>query len=103
MRAAVDRLAPDGAALGPAEALTPERALALFTSPADAPGAPPRRIVPGVPADLCLLDRPWSAARRQLESKHVVATWCEGRVAWSAQGFAASSDAPDPAIPSPPC
>jgi predicted amidohydrolase YtcJ len=79
MRAAVDRIAPDGAPLGPDETLTPERALALFTSPADAPGAAPRRIEPGSPADLCLLDRPWSAARRQLESKHVVATWCDGQ------------------------
>jgi predicted amidohydrolase YtcJ len=80
MRAAVDRLAPDGLALGIAESLSPERALALFTSPADAPGAPARRVAPGAPADLCLLDRPWAAARRQLECKHVVATWCDGRL-----------------------
>jgi len=81
MRAAVDRLAPDGAPLGANESLTPERALALFTTPADAPGGAARRIEPGASADLCLLDRPWSAARRQLESKHVVATWCDGKEA----------------------
>jgi len=81
MRAAVDRMAPDGAPLGADETLTPERALALFTGPADSPGGAPRRIEPGAPADLCLLDRPWSAARRQLESKHVVATWCDGKEA----------------------
>jgi predicted amidohydrolase YtcJ len=80
MRAAVERTTAAGAVLGPQEALTPERALALFTSPPEAPGASPRRLVPGAPADLCLLDRPWAAARRQLESKQVVATWCEGRL-----------------------
>jgi predicted amidohydrolase YtcJ len=80
MRAAVDRTTAAGALLGPQEALSPERALALFTSPPEAPGAPARRLSPGAPADLCLLDRPWQAARRSLESKHVVATWCEGRL-----------------------
>src|SRR4029453_314195 len=103
MRAAVDRMAPDGAPLGADESLSPERALALFTSPAEAPGAAPRRIEPGAPADLCLLDRPWSAARRQLESKHVVATWCDGNLAWSAAGLSASSSAGVAAIPWEPC
>jgi predicted amidohydrolase YtcJ len=103
MRAAVDRLAPDGAALGPAEALTPERALALFTSPADAPGAGARRIEPGAPADLCLLDLPWAAARRQLESKHVVATWCDGRLAWAAARLPRSGDREAATIPSRAC
>lgn len=84
MRAAVDRTTAQGAVLGPQEALDPERALALFTSPPEAPGAPARRLVPGAPADLCLLDRPWAAARRQLESKPVVATWCAGRLAAAA-------------------
>ncbi|HEX5067834.1 MAG TPA: metal-dependent hydrolase, partial [Myxococcota bacterium] len=83
--------------------LTPERALALFTTPADAPGAAPRRIAPGAPADLCLLDRPWSAARRQLESKHVVATWCEGRLIGSAAGMRTSSSVGVAAIPWEPC
>ncbi|HXK25662.1 MAG TPA: amidohydrolase family protein [Myxococcota bacterium] len=104
MRAAVDRLAPDGQPLGANEALSPERALALFTTPAESPGGAPRRIVRGAPADLCLLDRPWSAARRQLESRHVVATWCDGRLAWSADhGFARSCDSAGRAIPSAPC
>jgi predicted amidohydrolase YtcJ len=84
LRAAVDRTTAQGAVLGPQEALDPEQALALFTSPLEAPGAPPRRLVPGAPADLCLLDRPWAAARRQLESKLVVATWCAGRLAAAA-------------------
>lgn len=104
MRAAVDRLAPDGLPLGADEALSPERALALFTTPAESPGGAPRRIEPGACADLCLLDRSWSAARRQLESSHVVATWCDGCLVWSGgRGFAHSCDLAGLAIPSTPC
>jgi predicted amidohydrolase YtcJ len=58
MAAAVER--------DPAEALRPERALALFLSPLDDPGGPPRRLEPGAPAELCVLDRPWADARRDL-------------------------------------
>jgi len=76
--AAVDRVAPDGEPLAASEALTPERALALFTSPPTAPGGPPRRVEPGAPADLVLLDRPWHAARTRLASQLVRATWCDG-------------------------
>jgi predicted amidohydrolase YtcJ len=102
MRAAVDRRAPDGTPLGAGEALTPEQALALFTGAAA--GGPPRRVEPGVPADLCLLGCPWSAARRQLERSQVVATWCDGRLAWSAADAAeASSDSSQRAITSHAC
>jgi predicted amidohydrolase YtcJ len=82
MRAAVDRRTRAGAVLGPDETLTPERALALFTSPAAAPGDPPRTIAAGSPADLCLLDRPWSAARSALSSELVAATIGGGRILW---------------------
>jgi predicted amidohydrolase YtcJ len=80
MRAAVLRRCESGAVLGAEEALSPERALALFTSPADAPGGAPRPLAPGVPADLCLLDRPWSEARRSLDSGLVAATLVAGCV-----------------------
>jgi len=79
MRAAVERRSRGGLALGPDEALTPERALALFTTSAQAPGGPPRRVDVGAPADLCLLDAPWAVARRELASRGVRATWCAGR------------------------
>jgi predicted amidohydrolase YtcJ len=82
MRAAVERRSESGALLGAEESLAPERALALFTSPADAPGAAPRAIAPGAPADLCLLDRPWSAARRALDSAAVAATLVAGRLVY---------------------
>ncbi len=80
MRAAVDRRTESGIRLGPAERLSPEQALALFTSPPEAPGAAPRSLAVGSPADLCLLDRPWSAARGGLSSAHVAATLRTGSV-----------------------
>ena len=82
MRAAVDRCSAGGLKLGAGEALSPERALALFTSPPDAPGGPSRRIEVAASADLCLLDRPWSAARQSLASDQVAATLRRGRLIW---------------------
>ena len=80
MRAAVERRTEAGARLGPDEALSPERALALFTSPARAPGGPPRRVEPGAAADLCLLDRPWAAARNALDARCVAAALVAGEL-----------------------
>jgi predicted amidohydrolase YtcJ len=80
MRAAVDRSAASGALLSPEEALTPEQALALFTSPLDRPGDECIRLVPGVLADLCLLDRPWSRMRDQLDGACVRASIVGGRL-----------------------
>ena len=82
MAAAVDRRSAGGLELAGDEALTPERALALFTSPAQAPGASAREIAVGASADLCLLDRPWSAARQSLASDQVAATLRQGRLTW---------------------
>jgi predicted amidohydrolase YtcJ len=65
MAAAVDR---DG------EAVTPEQALGLFLAPLDDPGGPPRRVRPGGPADLCVLDRPWADARADLSAVAVTHT-----------------------------
>ena len=82
MRSAVDRRTEAGASIGAEEALTPERALALFTSPPERPGAAPRSIQAGAPADLCLLDRPWSRAREELSSGLIVAALRDGSVIW---------------------
>lgn len=79
MRAAVERSTRRGRVMGEQEALAPERALALFTTPSDAPGGAPRRVEVGALADLCLLTRPWSEARRDLSSRQVRITFCEGR------------------------
>lgn len=79
MTAAVNRGTAGGAVIGAAEALTPEEALALHLSdPLDLTRQ--RRVAPGVPADLCLLDRPWSAARERLSATDVAATWISGRL-----------------------
>ena len=61
--AAVSRRTARGRMLGSGEALSPEQALALFTSSADAPGRRWPRLQPGEPADLCLLPAPWQALR----------------------------------------
>jgi predicted amidohydrolase YtcJ len=84
MQAAVDRRSEAGAVLGPGEGLSPERALALFTTSPEAPGGAPRRLEVGAPADLCLLDRPWARARERLERAAVRATLAAGRVIWRA-------------------
>ncbi|HEX2485312.1 MAG TPA: amidohydrolase family protein [Myxococcota bacterium] len=78
MQAAVDRRSRSGLVLGADEALTPERALALFTTAPDDPGGAPRRVAAGAPADLCLLDRPWKQARDRLDAGDVAGTWCAG-------------------------
>lgn len=85
MRAAVDRRSAGGNTLCVDEALSPEESLALFTSSPDAPGGPPRRIEVGVPADLCLLDRPWSQARRVLSRAAVHATLIGGALVHRAE------------------
>lgn len=79
MRAAVSRRTVTGALVGPDEALTPDQALALYL------GDPltletERWIEPGAPADLCLLDRPWSAARSRLLADDVRTTIIGGSI-----------------------
>ena len=53
-------------------------ALRLYLAdPADF--AKQRRIVPGAPADLVLLDRAWVSARERLASTDVRAVWIAGQ------------------------
>jgi predicted amidohydrolase YtcJ len=79
MRAAMSRQTREGVVMGGQEALTPEAALALFL--ADAEDLPiERRIAPGAPADLCLLDRPWNQARDRLLADNVRATLVGGAI-----------------------
>ena len=78
MRAAVDRRSRAGIALGQAEQLSPEQALALFTSAADDPGGASRTIAVGEVADLCLLNCTWQEARLRLCSADVRATLRDG-------------------------
>lgn len=79
MAAAVARRTHEDQVIGPGEALTPEAALQLYLAdPLDL--ARQRRIAPGEPADLCLLDRPWPAARESLAAEAVRATFVSGRL-----------------------
>jgi predicted amidohydrolase YtcJ len=80
MAAAVSRQTVEGEVLGPAERVSPERALALFTSPPGSPGGRPRRVAAGSPADLVLLGLPWRAARRELTKDLVRATVVRGEL-----------------------
>lgn len=88
MRAAVERTTEAGYILGDSEKLTPEEALALFTSAADAPGGRPRAIDLGEPADFCLLASPWTAARGRLASEDVAATIRDGQLIYRRRSLA---------------
>lgn len=77
---AIERRTSSGAPLGLREGVAPERALALFLTPLDAPGGTSRRVAVGAPADLCLLDGPLSPVLETPSSTHVVATVIAGRV-----------------------
>lgn len=66
------------AGFGGNEALTPEQALALYTKPAGDAGGTSRTIEIGAAADMCLIKRPWSVARNDLEGVSVLATWIGG-------------------------
>ena len=62
------------------EAVSPERALALFLTPPEAPGGTPRRVAVGAAADLVVLDGPLSQVLEDPSSRHVVATVIAGSV-----------------------
>jgi predicted amidohydrolase YtcJ len=78
MQAAVRRRTESGEVIGEDEALTPEQALNLFLrDPLDLTVR--RRVEPGAPADLCLLDCNWSVARADLSAAHVRSVFVAGR------------------------
>jgi predicted amidohydrolase YtcJ len=86
VRAAVHRRTRAGQVLGPDDRLAPGPALRLFLGRSDAP-AVPRRVGPGEPADLCVLDRPLAALLTALADPHhaaepdpVVVTIARGEV-----------------------
>ena len=79
MRAAVSRKTDSGQSIGPAEALTPEQALALWLAdPADLSWQ--REIALGAAADLCLLSQPWSEIRERLDPADVALTVASGQI-----------------------
>jgi predicted amidohydrolase YtcJ len=78
--AAIERRTAGGEPLGVREAVSPERALALFLTRPEAPGGAPRRVAVGAPADLVVLDGPRSQVLEDPSSEHVVATIIAGTV-----------------------
>jgi predicted amidohydrolase YtcJ len=80
--AAIDRRTQAGRALGAAEAVDPARALGLYLGEAADPGGPPRRVAPGVRADLCLLKAPLREALAAPSADLVAATFVGGRRIW---------------------
>jgi predicted amidohydrolase YtcJ len=84
IRAAIERRAASGAPVGSDRGLEPASALDLFLGPAAYPGGPPRRVVPGAPADLCLLDVPLGAALLHPSSAHVAITFVGGERTYTA-------------------
>jgi predicted amidohydrolase YtcJ len=78
--AAVHRSSPSGHVIGPAERLTPAQALAGYLSPPDAPGAAPRRVAAGSPADLVLLRVPLARALEAPSADLVAATIIDGSI-----------------------
>ncbi|PLW69180.1 amidohydrolase family protein [Pseudohalioglobus lutimaris] len=74
MRAAVERTTASGRRVAAKEVLSPEQALALFTTDPRKPGSGTLVVEQGVVADFCLLDRPWISARGRLDCADVLAT-----------------------------
>lgn len=77
--AAVMRRTSTGAALGLAEAQTPEAAVSGYLGSAADPGTV-RRLNVGAAADVCLLDRSWARARQQLADVRPVLTVRGGEI-----------------------
>ncbi|MCW0213921.1 MAG: amidohydrolase family protein [Pseudonocardia sp.] len=76
--AAVTRHTPDGTVAGAGETLPPRAALDAYLAALGCPGGPARRVEPGAPADLVLLDRPLAAALRALDEVRVDVTIIAG-------------------------
>lgn len=83
MRAAVARTSSNGQCIGAREKLTPEQALALFTTSPERPGSATRRVILAADADFCILDRCWDDARRRLDCGDVLVTVKDGEPIYS--------------------
>jgi predicted amidohydrolase YtcJ len=86
MRAAVDRRTASGAVVGEDERVPAADALAMFLSPPDHPGAPPRRIKPGSPCNVVVLDCPLEQALTDLDASHVRLTISAGQITYTRDG-----------------
>jgi predicted amidohydrolase YtcJ len=78
--AATGRRTGTGAVVGADERVSARRALDLFLGGPLAPGGPPRQVVPGAVADLCLLRRPLREVLAHPSADTVAATVIGGRI-----------------------
>ncbi len=89
LRAARDRTTPAGLRLGAGESVPVQVALAGYLRPT--PGARPRRVRVGAPADLVLLHAPLAEALRAPSAALVRATWIGGVAQTGAESAVAGS------------
>lgn len=94
--AASTRRTRSGRRLGEREAISPRKALGLFLGGAGDPGGRERRIVPGAPADLCLLGVPLAEALHAPSKEQVAATVVEGNVVFVRQDSASQMRSASP-------
>jgi predicted amidohydrolase YtcJ len=78
LRAARDRRSARGEPVNSPEAVDVATALSGMLRPLEDLTAPPRRVVPGAPADLVLLGSPLAAVLTDPDADAVVATWVGG-------------------------
>jgi predicted amidohydrolase YtcJ len=76
---AVARRTSDGRVLGPEERVEARTALTGYLTAPDDPGGAVRRVEPGAPADLVLLDRPLASALENPRAGCVKAVWIAGK------------------------
>lgn len=72
--AATTRRTPSGQVTSPEERITFAQALDAYLTPPDNPGSPPRRVSPGLPADLVVLRAPLAQAARLADPVRAVLT-----------------------------
>jgi predicted amidohydrolase YtcJ len=89
--AAVHRRTSQGIVLGATERLGARAALSLFLGSAVDPGGWPRRVAVGMPADLCLLDRPLNDALSAPHAGYVVATLIDGQIVHRTDAISAAA------------
>jgi predicted amidohydrolase YtcJ len=77
---AIERRTLGGQPLGQSERVSAAQSLALYLGPPGSPGAAPRRVETGAPADMCLLKTTLSEALAAPAAELVAATLIDGRV-----------------------